>query len=227
MLSVLTSDPDAFPPLVSAQQGLLAMGGDVSPQRLLAAYSRGIFPWYGANTPILWWSPDPRCVILLDNFHTPRRLIQRRRLGEFSFSLNTAFRQVVQGCASVPRAGQDDTWIVPEMIDAYTTLHHMGYAHSIEAWQDGRLVAGVYGVGLGRAFFGESMFTLVPDASKLALLELVDRLRLAGVFLLDCQQYTAHMARFGAIEMPRKDFVSMLQKSQSQAPLEQINFEIL
>lgn len=216
MLSVLTSDSDDFPPLENAQQGLLAMGGDLSPQRLLTAYSRGIFPWYGTNTPILWWSPDPRCVILLDNFHAPRRLIRRRRLGEFSFSLNTAFTQVMQYCASVPRVGQDDTWIVPEMIEAYTTLHHLGYAHSLEAWQGNRLVAGVYGVALGRAFFGESMFTLVPDASKLALLELVDRLRQAGFFLLDCQQYTAHMVRFGAIEMPREEFVRLLEKSQSQ-----------
>lgn len=220
MLPVLTSDYEYFPPLESAQQGLLAMGGDLSPQRLLVAYSRGIFPWYGADSPILWWSPDPRCVILLDNFHAPRRLVRRRRLGEFSFSMNTAFTRVMQCCASVPRVGQADTWIMPEMIEAYTTLHHMGYAHSIEAWQDDKLVAGIYGVGLERAFFGESMFTLVPDASKLALLELVDRLRQAGVFLLDCQQYTAHMARFGAIEMPRKDFMQVLKKSQSQAAVE-------
>lgn len=229
MLPLLTDNPQLFPPLEHAQEGgLLAMGGDLRPERLLAAYAGGIFPWYGDNTPILWWSPDPRCVLVLDDMHVPRRLQRRRRLQEFTYTMNTAFTKVMQQCASVPRPhvngenagsegpvgdeGNGGTWIVPEMIDAYTRLHNMGYAHSLEAWQGSRLVAGIYGVGIGRVFFGESMFTLVPDASKLALLELVDRLRKADVCLLDCQQYTAHMARFGAVEIPRKDFIALLRQ---------------
>lgn len=212
MLSLLTDRPDSFPPLDSAREdGLLAVGGDLSPERLLAAYARGIFPWYGPQTPVLWWSPDPRCVLWLDKLHVPRRLQRRRRLREFSFTLNRAFTEVMRHCAAAPRPGQGGTWIVPEMISAYTRLHQLGYAHSLEAWQGSRLVAGIYGVGLGRVFFGESMFTLVPDASKLALLELVDRLRQASVCLLDCQQYTAHMARFGAVEVPRTDFIDAVK----------------
>lgn len=222
MIALLNAaDPDAFPPVESAREGLLAMGGDLSPERLLAAYRRGIFPWYGPDTPILWWSPDPRCVLLLDDFHAPRRLLRRRRAGEFTFTVNKAFAEVMHHCAAVPRKGQDGTWIVPEMEQAYGTLHRLGLAHSVEAWQGDRLVAGIYGVGeigggggagLGRVFYGESMFTLLPDASKLALLELVDRLRAWGIVLLDCQQYTAHMARFGAVEIPRSLFLRVLRE---------------
>lgn len=215
MIPVLTAAPDCFPPVESAREGLLAMGGDLSPRRLLAAYKNGIFPWYGPDTPILWWSPDPRCVLLLDDFHAPRRLLRRRRVGEFTFSVNKAFAEVMRHCAAVPRKGQSGTWIVPEMEQAYTTLHRLGLAHSVEAWQGSRLVAGIYGVGgagLGRIFFGESMFTLLPDASKLALLELVDWLRAQGIALLDCQQYTPHMARFGAAEIPRSLFLQMLHE---------------
>ncbi|MEG2173657.1 MAG: leucyl/phenylalanyl-tRNA--protein transferase [Desulfovibrionaceae bacterium] len=210
-MSLLTADTDYFPPFECAEEGgLVAAGGDLSPQRLLAAYTRGIFPWYGPNLPLLWWSPDPRCVVWVQDFHAPRRLLRRRRRGDFFFTVNEAFTEVMRCCASVPRQGQAGTWIVPEMIEAYSLLHRMGYAHSVEAWQGTRLVAGLYGVALGRVFFGESMFTLCPDASKLALLELVDRLRAMHVCLLDCQQYTAHMARFGAVEIPRKDFVAQL-----------------
>lgn len=222
MIALLNAaDPDAFPPVESAREGLLAMGGDLSPERLLAAYRRGIFPWYGPDTPILWWSPDPRCVLLLDDFHAPRRLLRRRRAGEFTFTVNKAFAEVMHHCAAVPRKGQDGTWIVPEMEQAYGILHRLGLAHSVEAWQGDRLVAGIYGVGeigggggagLGRVFYGESMFTLLPDASKLALLELVDRLRAWGIVLLDCQQYTAHMARFGAVEIPRSLFLRVLRE---------------
>lgn len=213
MLQLLTSDPAYFPPLESAvEEGLLAVGGDLRPERLLAAYAQGIFPWYGVDTPILWWSPDPRCVIELEHFHAPRRLVRRRRRGEFTFTVNTAFTEVIRQCGTVPRTGQLGTWITEEMIQAYTCLHQMGYAHSLEAWQDERLVAGLYGVGLGRVFFGESMFTLVPDASKLAVLALVDRLRAAEVCLLDCQQYTAHMARFGAVAMERTVFAARLRR---------------
>lgn len=221
MISLLTNDPEFFPPVECAKEGLLAMGGDLSPRRLLAAYARGIFPWYSAETPILWWSPDPRCALLLDDFHAPRRLLRRRRVQEYTFTFDKDFSSVIHHCATVPRNGHTGTWIVPEMAEAYNTLHRLGFAHSVEAWQGNLLVAGMYGVGewgkagtgrLGRVFFGESMFTLVPDASKLALLELVDRLRAQGFALLDCQQYTPHMARFGAVEMKREHFLRMLRE---------------
>lgn len=219
MLPMLSETSYAFPPLDCALDGgLLAFGGDLHPHRLLSAYSQGIFPWYGADSPLLWWAPDPRCILPLDAVHVPKRLARRWRAQEYSFRWDTAFTEVMRHCAAVPRSGQDSTWILPEMIEAYTVLHRMGYAHSMEAWREGRLVAGMYGVALGRAFFGESMFTLEPDASKLTLLALVERLRVAEFQLLDCQQYTAHMARFGALEISRKEFMRRLKRALQPAP---------
>jgi len=204
-----------FPPLEEAEpEGLVGVGGDLSPQRLLAAYSLGIFPWYSEEDgPILWWSPDPRCILPLDAVHVPRSLqrVLRRRL--FRCTLNHAFGDVVQSCAASPRTGQGGTWLGRAMIKAYEGLHHLGCAFSVEAWQGGRLAGGIYGVALGRAFFGESMFYRVPDASKAALMYLVDYLRGQGFVLFDCQQETQHMRRFGAVAIPRAEFARRLGKA--------------
>lgn len=208
---VLPRDRLWFPPASAAtKDGLLAVGGDLSPQRLLLAYARGIFPWYSEGAPILWWSPDPRCVLPLDGLHVPRRLTRRLRRGEFHLTVDAAFEQVMECCAQQPRPGQDGTWILPEMREAYGQLHAMGFAHSVEAWKDGRLVGGIYGVALGRAFFGESMFHLEADASKVALVGLVDILRKENVTLFDCQQETPHMRRWGAVVIPREEFLRRL-----------------
>lgn len=198
------------PPHLAEPDGLLAVGGDLSAERLLAAYAAGIFPWYGPETPILWWSPNPRCVLLPKDLHVPTSLRRVLNAGRFTFTVNNAFGEVIRHCASAPRPGQTGTWIVPDMIDAYTRLHELGCAYSVEAWQDDSLVAGFYGVALGRAFFGESMFTTVPDASKAAFVWFVRHLRSLGFILVDCQQTTAHMLRFGAQEMERKTFLKLL-----------------
>jgi len=207
-----------FPPLEAAEPGgLLGVGGDLSPQRLLTAYALGIFPWYSeADGPILWWSPDPRSVLPLlplDAVHVPRSLqrVMRRRL--FRCTLNHAFGEVIRGCAASFRPGQGGTWLGDAMIEAYESLHRLGYAISVEAWREGALAGGIYGVALGRAFFGESMFYRVPDASKAALIYLTDYLRGQGYVLFDCQQHTPHMRRFGAVEIPRAEFVRRLREA--------------
>lgn len=216
---ILSENRSWFPPLEAASaEGLLAMGGDLSPERLLAAYARGIFPWYSEDTPILWWSPDPRTILPLDAVHVPRRLERRLRNRDFSFTMDTVFSQVIDECAASSRPGQRGTWLVGDMICAYTWLHHLGYAHSVEVWKDGVLVGGLYGVALGRAFFGESMFYRVPDASKAALVWLARRLRKWGFTLCDCQQHTVHMARFGAVDVPRKEFARLLEQALSPWP---------
>lgn len=216
---LLSANRNWFPPLEAAsEEGLLAIGGDLSPERLLTAYARGIFPWYDEDTPILWWSPDPRTILPLDMLHVPRRLERLLRNNVFSFSMDKAFARVITGCASTPRPGQRGTWLVKDMISAYTWLHHLGYAHSVEVWQDGELAGGLYGVALGRAFFGESMFYRVPEASKAALVWLARRLREWGFTLCDCQQHTAHMARFGAVDVPRREFVRLLRQALSPRP---------
>jgi len=214
--------PDSpFPPLARALRrpnGLLCAGGDLSPQRLLTAYRQGIFPWYSEGEPILWWSPDPRQVLFTDELHISRSL--RRQLNKRAFYIryNTAFRQVILGCAA-PRRGQAGTWITDEMIEAYCALHALGYAHSVEAWQGGQLVGGLYGLLIGRVFFGESMFSRVDNASKVALVHLVARLRQMGVPLIDCQQETAHTASLGARPIPRRAFLSLLRQLVDQPPL--------
>lgn len=207
-LAALFPDPAAAP-----EDAPLCMGGDLNPLRLLAAYSRGIFPWYGEGLPLLWWSPDPRCVLPLESFHLPRRSARTLRVSPFILTLDAAFGRVIRACAA-PRSdsGQEPpgTWITPEMIDAYEHLHTLGYAHSVEAWRGDKLVGGLYGVSLGRAFFGESMFHRAPEASRAALAGLVGVLRRRDAVLLDCQQATSHMERMGAQLVPRSDFLREL-----------------
>jgi leucyl/phenylalanyl-tRNA--protein transferase len=202
-----------FPPLHAAladPNGLLAAGGDLEPERLVDAYRHGIFPWYGDGQPILWWSPDPRMVLYVDELRVSRSLRKRVRSGVFDVRIDTAFRDVVESCAATPRAGQGGTWITPAMVDAYTELHRLGYGHSVESWRDGRLVGGLYGIALGRVFFGESMFAHETDASKVALVELVARMQRIGVPLIDCQQETAHLSGLGARPIPRERFAAHL-----------------
>lgn len=201
-----------FPPVEQALEepnGLLAAGADLSPRRLLAAYSRGIFPWFSEGQPILWWSTDPRMVLFTGELHVSESLRKVLRRKPFEVRVNSAFRAVMTQCAA-PRDGQDGTWIMPEMIDAYERLHQLGHAHSVECWQDGALVGGLYGVQIGRMFFGESMFTRVPNASKVALVHLVEWLRPLGFPMIDCQQETEHLASLGARPIPRAAFVQRI-----------------
>ncbi|MDR1490581.1 MAG: leucyl/phenylalanyl-tRNA--protein transferase [Desulfovibrio sp.] len=201
-----------FPdPSAAEEDGLLAVGGDLSVKRLVAAYSLGIFPWYSAGCPLLWWSPDPRCILLPEEFHLPKSLRRVLKSGLFSFSLDRAFPEVIRACAG-PRAKATDTWLTPEMIAAYIDLHRLGFAHSVEAWRGSVLVGGLYGVALGRVFFGESMFRVEPDASKAALVRLIAELEARSFVLLDCQQVTGHMLRFGAKPVPRKEFMRFLSQ---------------
>jgi leucyl/phenylalanyl-tRNA--protein transferase len=202
-----------FPPLQAALQnpnGLLAIGGDLAPQRLLDAYRHGIFPWFSEREPILWWSPDPRMVLFPPELKISRSLAKRLKQQDYEIRFNTAFRDVMQACATMPRDGQPGTWIVPEMIAAYCRLHELGYAHSAETWINGKLVGGLYGVKLGRMFYGESMFHRVTDASKIALIHLVRWLQENGVGMIDCQMHTPHLATFGAREIPRDVFAAKL-----------------
>ena len=202
-----------FPPVERASRdGLLMVGGDLSPERLLKAYASGIFPWYEESSPILWWSPDPRCVLFPEKLHVGASLRRVLNSGCFQFTEDTCFERVIRACAEAPRPGQDGTWIVPEMLEAYGRLHSQGHAHSVEVWDGEELVGGLYGVKLGRVFFGESMFHLRPYASKAAVVFLVEQLRAQGVELIDCQQATPHMLRLGAEEMPRKDFLSLVRR---------------
>lgn len=214
---------DAFPPVERAwgtrseAPGLLAAGGDLSVPTLRDAYSHGIFPWFSEGQPILWWSPDPRMVLVPEEFRLSRSLAKRLRQAHFEISTDTAFRAVMQGCAETPRPGQNGTWIVNEIIDAYSALHELGFAHSVECWQTDdagqrRLVGGLYGVCLGRMFYGESMFSHVTDSSKAAFASLVRWLRENEVGLIDCQMKTAHLASLGAKEIPRREFLDRLTR---------------
>jgi leucyl/phenylalanyl-tRNA---protein transferase len=201
-----------FPPVDSASpEGLLAVGGDLEPERLLEGYRHGIFPWYSDDQPILWWSPDPRTVLFPDKLHISRSLKKSLRPGLFSVTLDQCFRDVMQQCAG-PRPQYPDggTWITPEMLEAYQRLHEQGYAHSVEAWQEGQLVGGLYGVALGGAFFAESMFTRASDASKVALVSLVHQLQAWGFRLMDCQQSSPHVMALGAEAIPRHEFLNHL-----------------
>jgi leucyl/phenylalanyl-tRNA---protein transferase len=212
MIAWLT-DNAPFPPVERAldePNGLLAAGGDLSSRRLVAAYRRGIFPWYSEGQPILWWSPDPRMVLYVDEFKPSRSLRKRIRQGVFEMRVDTAFRRVVGACATAPRSGQYGTWITSSMMEAYVELHRRGYAHCVEAWDGDQLVGGLYGLALGRMFFGESMFAHQTDASKVALATLVDILLQRGVPLIDCQQETAHLATLGARPIPRRAFAAHL-----------------
>ena len=202
-----------FPPPELADDGLLAVGGDLRPERLLLAYSQGIFPWYSEGQPILWHSPDPRMVLYADALHVPKSLAKLRKKAPFEIRLDTAFADVIEACAKAKRPGQPGTWITRAMKKAYIELHRQGYAHSAEAWQDGKLAGGLYGVSLGGAFFGESMFARAPDASKLAFVSLVERLREWGIGLIDSQVHTDHVARFGAELIPRRSYLAALRKA--------------
>lgn len=205
-----------FPHPQCAEEGLLAVGGDLSPQRLVLAYSRGIFPWYSEGEPILWWSPDPRMIITTESLHVSRRFARSLKQGKFELRIDTAFRQVMQSCARVPRPGQHGTWILPEMVVAYCRLHEAGLAHSVEIWIEGTLKGGLYGLSLGGAFFGESMFSLVPDASKAAMVHLVEQCRLRGIHLIDCQVANPHLTRMGGVEIPRVQFLERLKEALQQ-----------
>ncbi len=201
-----------FPPVdLASPEGLLAIGGDLRPERLLEAYRHGIFPWYDDDQPILWWSPDPRTVLFPNKLHISRSLKRSLRPSPFNVTLDRCFRDVMQHCAG-PRPQYPDggTWITAEMLDAYTHLHELGYAHSAETWQDGKLVGGLYGVALGGVFFAESMFTREPDASKVALVSLVRQLQTWEFRIIDCQQASPHVMRFGAEEIPRRNFLDHL-----------------
>jgi leucyl/phenylalanyl-tRNA--protein transferase len=204
---------DPFPPLEAAfrkPNGLLAAGGGLSVGRLVAAYRHGCFPWYNEGEPLLWWSPDPRMVLPPSDLHVPRSLARSLRRGRFRVTADTAFRAVIDGCAA-PRAGEAGTWITTDMIDAYVRLHEAGLAHSVEAWSGGdRLAGGLYGVSIGRVFFGESMFAREDDASKAAFVCLASQLARWDFGLIDCQMQTAHLARFGARPISRGDFRARL-----------------
>jgi len=203
----------AFPdPEESDPSGLLAVGGDLSPERLLVAYASGIFPWYSEGQPILWHSPDPRAVLRVADLHVPRSLEKTLRRGRYQVRLDTAFEAVIRSCAEVARPGADGTWITPEMRDAYCELHRLGFAHSAEAFEGDRLVGGLYGVSLGTIFFGESMFAREPDASKVAFVALARQLARWGFDLIDCQQHTHHLARFGAVLRSRSCYLDALAR---------------
>ena len=195
-----------------AADGLLCAGGELSPEWLLAAYPRGIFPWFSPGDPILWWSPDPRMVLKPEEVRVRRSLAKRLRNAGLSYSIDRDFTGVINACASIPRDGQAGTWILPEMQQAYIALHAMGHAHSVEVWQGDSLVGGLYGVACGRIFFGESMFSRVPDASKLALVILCQELKARDFPLIDCQMHTPHLASLGARSIARSDFISYLDQ---------------
>ncbi len=214
MLTWLQRDELSFPPLETAMRepnGLLAAGGDLSPERLLAAYRHGCFPWYQEGQPLLWWSPDPRTVLYPEELHVSRSLAKKLRQGVFNVTFDRAFQDVIQGCAA-PRDYADGTWITTPMQNAYVTLHQLGVAHSVEVWQDGQLVGGLYGLAMGRLFFGESMFSRATDASKVGFVTLVERLRGWDFKLIDCQMPTQHLASFGARTIPRRIFAEALAK---------------
>jgi leucyl/phenylalanyl-tRNA--protein transferase len=220
VIPFLDTDDPFPPPELALQQpnGLLAAGGDLSPSRLLDAYAQGIFPWFGREDPLLWWSPDPRMVLYVRELKISRSLRRTIRSGHFRVTMDTAFAAVISGCAE-PRTGQDGTWITPEMHAAYCRLFEMGYAHSVETWTGDRLAGGLYGVSLGRMFFGESMFTRESDASKVGFVHLVAQLGRWNMPLIDCQMPTSHLASLGAREIPRAGFLDHVsQLVQESAP---------
>ena len=214
------SDQIAFPPpQLARDDGLLALGGDLSMERLLLAYSMGIFPWYSPGDPILWWSPDPRLVLYPDDLVVNRSLKKNMKRGRYRVTMDQAFEEVIHACATASRPDGEGTWLVSEMMEAYAGLHALGVAHSVEAWEDGELVGGLYGVSLGKAFFGESMFAKASDASKVCFATLVIWLKEAGFHFIDCQVTTDHLLRFGAQEISRPRFLKELAGAQKEAPL--------
>ena len=201
-----------FPdPRQAPQEGLLAYGGDLEPNRLLSAYRRGIFPWFNAGDPILWWSPDPRLVLYPDRLRLSRSFRRVLRRGDYRVDFDRDFAAVIRACSAVPRPGQEGTWLTETMIDAYERLYEMGWAHSVEVRREGELIGGLYGVAMGGAFFGESMFSRCSDGSKIALKALSDVLTESGYDLIDCQVTTDHFLRWGAVELPRERFLDELE----------------
>ena len=203
-----------FPnPRYAASEGLLAFGGDLSPNRLLTAYRKGIFPWYSADDPILWWSPDPRSILYPKDFKLSKSFRRVLRNGNFIVKFDHAFEEVIGYCSQVPREGQDGTWLLDEMREAYIELHHMGYAHSVEVYLDDELVGGLYGLSMGGAFFGESMFSLISNSSKVAFKALSDTLDSRGYDFIDCQVRNDHLVSLGAVDIPRDRFLHELDDS--------------
>lgn len=213
MLFRLDDNDYAFPSAELAEDnGLLAIGGDLAPLRLLTAYANGIFPWYSEDDPLMWWSLDPRLVIRPGEMRVSHSLRQTLRSGRFEVRIDCDFRSVMRHCADTPREGQNGTWIVDEMVEAYCELHKMGFAHSFETWQNGQLVGGLYGVAIGKAFFGESMFHTVSNASKVAFYHLHQFLQRNGFGIIDCQQETSHLVSLGAYSIPRHEFLLELEE---------------
>lgn len=213
-IPVLGFHTQDFPPIEHALDdppGLLAAGGDLTPKRLIDAYSKGIFPWFDADQPILWWSPSPRAVLFPDQLHISRSLGKTLRRQRYRVTMDTAFAEVIQAC-SEPRQYSDGTWITQDMIDAYIHLHELGYAHSVEAWEGDHLVGGVYGIALGKIFFGESMFSRQTDASKVAFVHLVNQLKCWGFQLIDCQVENPHLVGLGSTNISRPQFKALLQQ---------------
>jgi leucyl/phenylalanyl-tRNA--protein transferase len=215
------ADPNWFPPLEQALReppGLLAAGGDLRPARLLAAYERGVFPWYSAQQPILWWSPDPRMVLFPEEFNCSRSLRKTLRNGPYTTEVDHAFGATIRACAAPRRAGPD-TWLNDAMIASYEELHALGFGHSVETYAGGRLAGGLYGIQLGRVFFGESMFSLSRDASKVALARLIEECRARDIQLIDCQVASSHLASLGAREVSRAQFVGLLRRYARRGPI--------
>lgn len=210
---VFLSEKLWFPPAEAAdEEGLLAVGGDLSPERLVLAYRNGIFPWYDGPVP-LWWHPDPRLVLYPDDLKISKSMQQIMRRNYFHFTRNTCFKEVIQACGDTPRRGQNGaTWVTPELVNAYMALHEMGYAHSFEAWNGNQLAGGLYGILIGKIFFGESMFAREDNASKAAFIWAVQQLKQEGIQLIDCQVETPHLVSLGATLIPRLDFIAQLKK---------------
>jgi len=200
-------NPDSATP-----EGIVAVGGNLSPGMLLSAYSQGIFPWYSDGDPIIWWSPDPRCVIFTDELHVSKSMKKLLRRGQFHITLDRRFRNVITACKKIPRTGQNGTWITDAMLEAYIVMHDLGYAHSVEVWEGKWFAGGMYGISLGNFFFGESMFSLIPNASKAAIIHLNDIIRKMGFLLIDCQIYSAHLQTLGARMIARDEFLRLLEE---------------
>jgi leucyl/phenylalanyl-tRNA--protein transferase len=211
---VVLNDKLVFPPVeMATPEGIIAIGGDLGTERLLLAYRSGIFPWYNQDEPIVWWSPDPRFVLFPDKLRVTKSMQSVLNNGSFRFTINRAFSKVLQHCKTITRQGQEGTWITPAIEQAYTELHELGYAHSAEAWMNGELVGGLYGIRLGNVFFGESMFSKVSNASKFAFINYVHQLQKEKVTLIDCQVYTAHLESLGAKMIERNRFMALLAEN--------------
>lgn len=211
---VVLNDKLVFPPVeMATPEGIIAIGGDLGTERLLLAYRSGIFPWYNQDEPIVWWSPDPRFVLFPDKLRITKSMQSVLNNGSFRFTINRAFSKVLQNCKTITRQGQEGTWITPAIEQAYTKLHELGYAHSAEAWMNGELAGGLYGIRLGNVFFGESMFSKVSNASKFAFINYVHQLQKEKVTLIDCQVYTAHLESLGAKMIERNRFMVLLAEN--------------